>query len=401
MKPRTLVILGIVFVALAALVKFSGHRPAREAPGGLKPGSRLFTIEDFNKVAGITIADGTQTVELAKTGGKWSIASAWNYPANFDRVADELNKYDQLRVGGTPRASAKDLKDFGLDPSAEGEGVTRPAIVTLRDADKKELAVLKIGAERTRPAGGGGGGMGGYADSQYVQLGTGPVVLADQNVGRPGNQRKDWITTQLLSINAEQIMEIDIVDKDGKSYGLARNTNMNFVAKQKAEKEEVKDEGARTVFGAISYLNISDVAGPTGSIASAFAGTNSMYRAKTKDGLVYTLDLGASNGQSARYAHLSVGFEAPVRPLPHSAGTNAPDTNAVAAIAKAFESKTATDKKTAEEQQAAHAPWIYLIDDSAASNLTLPREQVIGIPPPPTNAPAATEQPVAAPAGTK
>ena len=145
MKPRTLVTLGIVLVIVAVLAKFAGTPPAREAPGGLKTGARLFAIDDFNKVAGITIADGTQKVELAKSNGKWAIASSWNYPANFDKVADELNKYDQLRVGEAIKAAAKELKEFGLDPAATGDGASKPVIVTLRDADKKELAVFKIG----------------------------------------------------------------------------------------------------------------------------------------------------------------------------------------------------------------------------------------------------------------
>lgn len=388
MKSRTLVILGLVLVALAVVVKLSGRKTAPAETGPVKPGAPVFAIDDFNQVAGITIADGTQAVELVKSDNKWTIASSWNHPANFERVADDiLSKYALLRVGRVIKASPAELRDFGLDPAATGEDAKKPVVVTLRDAGKKELAVFKLGVERSRPS--TGGGMGGYPDSQYVQVGDGPVLLVDENLGRPGATRKDWITTQLLNVNAEQIVDLDVVDKNGVSYGLARDTNMSFYAKQKADKEEVKDEGARSLFGAISYLNVSDVAGPTGAVADAFSGTNSSYRAKTKDGLIYRLDLGAVTG-SARYAHLSVSFEAPPPVAPQPVGTNAVDTNLVASLVKAYEDKTAKDKKAAADLQALHAPWLYLIEESATANLTLPREQVIALPPPPTNAPAAS-----------
>ena len=386
MQPRNLIVLGIVLVVLVLCAHFTGRQPVREAPGGLMSGTRLFPIDDFNKVAGISIGDGMQRVDLVKTSGKWSVASSWNYPADFDKIADELNRYDQMRVGEAMRASTEDLKAFGLDSSATG-GTTGPAIVTLRDAGNRELCVFKIGKERNRPA---SGGKGGFADGQYVRIGDGPVVLVDQNAGKPGSRGKDWINTQLLQIAAEQIMDIEIIDRDGKSYGLVRDTNMTVHAKEKTNTEELKDEGVKNVLGAINYLGFNDLAGPTGSVHNAFSSSNSMYCAKTRDGVIYRLDLGGTAGPAMRYAHLTVGFEQPPPPVfGPSANTNATGTNAVAEM-KVYEEKTAKDKKTAGELNALHSPWIYLLDESSAMNLMLSREQVIAIPPPTNTVPSAS-----------
>lgn len=386
MKTRNLIVLGIVLVALVLLAHFTGRRPVGEAPGGMKSGARLFPIEDFNKVGGVTISDGTQRVDLVKTGGKWSVASSWNYPADFDRIADELNRYDQMRVGEAMRVATEDLKEFGLDASATG-GIAEPTVVTLRDAGNKEMCVFKIGRERNRPA---SGGKVGFADGQYVRIGDGPVVLVDQNAGRPGSRGKDWLNTQLLQIGAEQIIDIEVIDRDGKSYGLVRGTNMTVHAKEKTSAEELKDEGAKNVLGAISYLGFNDLAGPTGSVNNAFSGSNSMYCAKTRDGFIYRFDLGGPAGPATRYAHLTVGFEQPPPPVfAPAANTNAAATNTVVEM-KIYEEKTAQDKKHACELNALHSPWIYLLDDSTAMNLIIPREQVIAIPQPTNAVPSAS-----------
>lgn len=397
MKSRTIVTLGIVLVGLVAAVKFSDRSPAKKSADGAKAGDPVLAIADFNKVASVTIKDGTQTVELVKSAGKWSVASLWNYPGDFDRIGDELNKYAQMRVGEIVRADAKQLKEFGLDPAATVENVPGPAVVTLRDEAKKELAVLKIGEGRGRPS---AGGQRSYPDSQYVQAGSGPVALVYEFLNKPGAHGKDWITTQLLNIGADQIDEVDITDRNGASYGLVRKDGA-IVAKAKAEKEEVKKEGADAVFGAINYLNLADVAGPAASVTNAFGDKPAKYRAKTKDGVVYQIDLGNPAGQT-RYARLNVTFEKPAPPATDTV-TNAPvGTNApvVVNLKKDYDEKIAKTEKTVAEQNALRSPWVYLLEESATMNLSMPREQVIAIPAPPsTNAPAATPSADANPFG--
>lgn len=396
MKSRTLVILGLSLVGLAVVSKLSGPRSAKEAPGGLKPGGRLLAIEDFNKIAGLTFVDGTQTVELVKSGSNWVVKSLFNYPANFDRVADELNKYSELRIGQVMRASPAQMKEFGLDAAATGDGVTKPAVATLSDAAGKKLAVLTIGAERSRPS---SGGQGGFPDSHYVQVDNGPVVLVDQYLGRPGVNGRDWIGTQLLGVNADELSEVDVRDKEGKTYGLTRSKDGVFAAKAKADKEEVKNEGAQSLFGSISYLTITDVAGPAGSVAGAFPDNGPQYKAKTRDGVTYQLDIGATNASGSRYLKLAASFEKPAPPVvtnaPAAGATNVPPELA------AYETSVSNAQKTVATVTTKHTPWIYLVADSSTANLTMPREQVIAIPPPPTNTPAAANTVVSPPVEVK
>lgn len=386
MKSRSLLILAVAFIALVLVAKFAGQSSKREAPGGLKPGSRLFALDDFNQVARISIADATQTVVLVKNAaGKWTVESLHNHPADFDRVADDiLNKLGQLRVGEARKASEKSLKDYGLDATATGEGSVTPVSVSLKDAAGKDLGALKIGKERSRPA---AGGQGGFPDSQFVQLDKGPVVLVTETLGRPSAAGKDWISTKLLAVTAEQLERVSVNDKDGKSYELTRGLDGKFSAKEKADAESVLDEGARTLFGAIAYLNATDVAGPADQTADAFAGTNWSFTAKSTDGATYSVTVGKAAG-ALRHARFAIAYDKPAMPT----GT---DTNAVEAAKKSFEEKIAKDSAAATALNAQLAPWTYLIEESAAMTLALPREQVIGIPPPPSTnaAPAATGLP--------
>lgn len=414
MKSRTLVMLVVTFAAMAGLVLLQNRGNTKPAAGP-KSGDRLLAIEDFNKVAGLTFVDGTQSLDLVKSGGKWVIAGLFNYPANFDRVADELNKYDQLRIGQLMPGGDKALREYGLDPAATGEGVVKPAVVKFRDEAGKELGSLTIGADRSRPSGNAAGGS--FPDSQYVRVGEGPVVLVDTYLGRPGLRGHDWIETQLLSIQADDVVEVDLKDRDGKTYGLLRGSNGTYLAKAKATNEEVKAEGASALFGAIGWLSMADVAGPAASVTGAFSGATAQYRAKTKDGLVYTLDIGATNG-AQRYAKLAVTFEAPPVPpeallsngVPAVVPAELANTNALPAPTNAnmiavshmkiYQTRTEQNRKIAESQQAKHQPWVYLLDEGSTQNLTMPREQAIAVPVPQTNAtPAAAGAPFTMPTG--
>ena len=410
MKPRTLGALVVALAVLAGLALFSGPGGAKKTVGP-KSGDRLMTIEDFNKVAGLSISDGTQSLDLVKSGGKWVVKALSGYPASFDKVADELNKYDQLRIGRVMPGGEKALREYGLDPSATGDGATRPATVKLLDEAGKELGVLQIGADRARPSGNAAGGS--FPDSQYVRVGEGPVVLVDTYLGRPGLNGRDWIDTQLLNVQADDVVEVDIKDRDGKSYGLTRGSNGTYLARAKATNEEVKTEGASAVFGAIGWLNLADVAGPAASVTDAFDAASPQYRAKTKDGLTYTIDIGKTNS-SRRFAKVSVKFEAPPPPaeailsngVPAQVPAVAVTTNAAAAptnaeeravaAMRAHQTRVEATRKTFEEQTARLQPWVYLLEDYTTQNLTMPREQVIAVPAPVTNAPSAAAAPAPA-----
>lgn len=413
MKSRTILMLVVVLATLAGLALLQ-NRDGRKPVAGPKPGDRLLSIEDFNQVAGLRFADGTQSLELVKSGGKWVVAALSNYPASFDKVADELNKYDQLRIGQVMPGGEKALREYGLDPAATGEGAPGPAVVTFRDGTGKDLGVLQIGLDRARPAGNAANGN--FPDSQYVRAGQGPVVLVDTYLGRPGLQGRDWIETQLLNVQADDVVEVDVKDRDGKSYGLLRGSNGTYLARSKATNEEVKAEGASALFGAIGWFSMSDVAGPAASVTGAFDAAASQYRAKTKDGLVYTVDIGTLKG-SQRHARIAVAFDAPPPPPEALTSNGVPavvpaavaNTNLLPAATNAESAAVAhmrlhqgrvdANRKIAEGQNSRHQGWVYLVEDSSAQNLTLPREQAIAVPVPQTNAPAGgAEAPFAPPA---
>ena len=92
-----------------------------------------------------------------------------------------------------------------------------------------------------------------------------------------------------------------------------------------------------------------------------------------------------------RHARIAVGYEKPAMPpAPAATATNAAELAAKAA--KEFEEKATKDQAAALVLNAQLSPWTFLIEESAAMTLAMPREQVIGVPPPPSTnaAPAAT-----------
>ena len=382
MKSRTLILLAAVLAVLGIASLFanrSGRSPSGETKAEKQP---LLPIGDLAQVAQIGIASGTQSVELARTSNGWTIASMWGYPADSDRVADDLlNKYRTTKLGEARRDGLEHLAEYGLDPAAKDAAATKPVLVTFRDEKGKTLSVVSVGADHQPPS--RPGMQGGYPDAQFVRVDNGPVAMTADFIGRPGVRGMDWIQTSLPPVDAEQVVEVDLTDISGRSYGASKDTNGQFVAHGNASNEQVKVDAASALFGSLSYLSFSDVAGPVATAGGLLSASNCQFRARTRDGRVYSFVIGPETKAGLRPVRAGVSFARPPAPAPVPASTNAPVMDPL----KTYEAACAQTQKTVDEENAKRGNWIYLMDLNTTMNLAMPRDQFFSVPAPATNAP--------------
>lgn len=329
MKSKTLLMLVAVFLVLAGLAKCSGLRSrATKSEGGTK-----LVDFDINTVEKFTLASGTQSVVVARSGGKWTVISLGGYPADFDVVADNLRQLSQMK-GDVIRGGENQLDEFGLAPTNEDY-----LAVTLAGPGGKEMGKVELGSPHL-------GGVGGYPDGQYVRDQRGAVLLVNEYLGGFPRRPEDWVKKDLLNVARSEISYIMVGNEEGNPYGLMSAADGAWTLSDLSDNETMNPEAAANVAGALSSLDLLSVSDP----ANAPEVSGSAFVAKTTNGVVYNVITGDRVAEG-RIATVDISYEGS-------------DSNEIARIA-------------AEQDRI--SKWVYVLPESSAQNLTLPREQLVTV----------------------
>ena len=164
MKKGNLAVLAAVAVVLggAAYMLSSGSKPSAAKLNGktILPGL------DVSAVASIEVGD---KLKLSAGDGGWTLDSLYGYPADRSKIAENLLKLVELKVGQVARGRALgDAKD-----------------IVLRDAAGKELARLPVG-DRHR--------------GRYVGF-AGETVLVTDSLDAFDGAVRDWCDTNIADFN--------------------------------------------------------------------------------------------------------------------------------------------------------------------------------------------------------
>lgn len=376
MKAKNLFLLVIALVVLVGLAQWSRRKPAARA-GAEKP-QKLVTF-DVNTADRITIASVGETTALTKAGADWKVASLWSFPADFATIADHVRRLAELE-GLAVRGGEQALAEFGLDPAATNKPGASPVTVTFASGDR-ELGHVTLGEPRLAK---GDGEMGGYPNGQYVRAGGGPVLLVKEFLGGLPRRPSDWARKALLNAARSDVEYVMVRLTNGAQYGLLSDSNGVFQLSDLAAGETMKSEAANDVAGALQSLSLVNVLDPAKPAADTGLDQPSVYVAKLKSGLSYTIKVGGvAAADNGRIIQIGVDYEKPAPPP--AVGTNAPP-----AMADLSE-----QAKTDRERL---APWTFVISDWTAGNLVKPRADLIQ---PPTNTPpASASAPATTPAET-
>ena len=100
MKPKQLIILGVVLVALIFLYSFSGNDENTGSKSGLQAGDVIINSEtlNVNDVTSLKISDTDDSVHLSRQEGSWVVSNRDNYKADFSKISRVLKKLIEIRV---------------------------------------------------------------------------------------------------------------------------------------------------------------------------------------------------------------------------------------------------------------------------------------------------------------
>lgn len=384
MNFRTLVFLILTLAVLGGLALFNQKKKDAELSAPGPSTETLLPLDRLNDISRFTVSVGTQTMTIARSDTRWIVESLWNYPASFDIVVDNLRKLADVKCGEIVVGGAEKLEEFGLALTTNAN-LLPPALLTFYDDGGKPLRKITMGSPRMPKA---TGGRPQFPESAYVQLDDRDVRLIAAYI--PGFPRSNdgWIDRSVVSLPAEDMDEISVSLTNGGSYRLTRKVDGTFSSDSLKENESIHEEGVSALASSLTRLNLSTIADPATPAETSGMDQPSIFRARTRDGLVYEVKVGRPvPNLYGRYARIAVTYEKPAPP-PEPLAPPVTDTNAPAIdLTKAWEEKTTSDASKAEAENRRLEPWTFVLLESDCRTLTSSREQIVSVV---TNAPAAS-----------
>ncbi len=297
MKIRTLFILLVIFVFLASLAVLVTREPSQPSAAGPQPGDELLPDLDVNRIESARFEGPQGTTEIRRVNGTWVVSSLFDYPADFDRVAEQLRAFDDLKVGQVVRGGLDTPDEFGFS------GTNRTRILLATSDKAEEPAELLVGALRLTSQ---SSRFPNYPDGTYVRVGDGPIVLVKETLHRLPHSNDDWVQKNLFSIEPGALSEITLVTTQ-ETFTVLVTEPGKYTMEGLKKDEEVNSDVMGRLTSVLQSTFFNTVADPDGNEAEQGFANASQCSAKTKDGLVYSLFIGNPvAGTSDRYVRIKV-----------------------------------------------------------------------------------------------
>ena len=250
MTTKNLITLAAVAVVLGGAAYFLNGGAKSSSPK--LNGKAVVPGLDASEVAKIEI--GTKLALAAGDKG-WTVASLNGYPADREKIVENLLKLRELKVGQVVRGKALDA--------------TTP--VVLKDAAGKELAKLELGPKHEK-----------WGHGRYAKF-DGETVLVSDALDAFEGDAKQWCNTRIASIPSADVTAVSY--KHGNELvELTKGTNSTWVLKGLTDKEELDTSKTYSLDSALSYLDFNKVADPKLTEAELGFKTGYVYTVTMKDG---------------------------------------------------------------------------------------------------------------------
>ena len=250
MTTKNLITLGAVAIALGGTAYFLNGGAKSSTPK--LNGKAVVPGLDASEVAKIEI--GTKLALAAGDKG-WTVATLNGYPADREKIVENLLKLRELKVGQVVRGKKLDA--------------TTP--VVLKDAAGKELAKLELGPKHEK-----------WGHGRYAKF-EGESVLVSDALDAYDGDAKQWCNTRIASIPSADVTAVSY-KRGNELVELTKGTNSTWVLKGLTDKEELDTSKTYSLDSALSYLDFNSVADPKLTEAELGFSTGFVYTVTYKDG---------------------------------------------------------------------------------------------------------------------
>ena len=250
MNNKSLIILAAVAVVLGGAAYFLNSGSKGSSPR--LNGKTVVPGLDASEVAKIEI--GTKLALAAGDKG-WTVATLNGYPADREKIVENLLKIRELKVGQVIR----------------GKKLETTTPVVLKDAAGKELAKLELGPKHEK-----------WGHGRYAKF-EGETVLVSDALDAFEGDAKQWCNTRIASIPSSDVTAVSY-KRGNELVELTKGTNSTWVLKGLTAKEELDTSKTYSLDSALSYLDFNSVADPKLTEAELGFATGAVYTVTYKDG---------------------------------------------------------------------------------------------------------------------
>lgn len=250
MTTKNLVALGAVAVVLGGGAYFLNGGAKSTSPK--LNGKQVLPGLDVPSVARVEIGD-----KLVLSAGKdgWVVDTWYGYPADRAKIAENLLKLQDLKVGQVVR----------------GKKIDSPVKLTLKGRDGKELVGLELGEKHSK-----------WGHGRYAKF-DGETVLVSDALDAFDGEPKQWCNTRIASITASDVSAVSYAHGSEK-VELDKGTNGTWTVRGIAADEELDSSKTYSLDSALSYLDFNAVVDPKLTEAELGFSTGSVYTVTFKEG---------------------------------------------------------------------------------------------------------------------
>ena len=295
MKTQQLAILVAVGLALGgAGLYVRNQQSAGYRQSSAQLGGALLQGVDASTLTGLRITQGTNQLNILKSGNDWTVKERGGYAANFGTIQDLVRKLVDLKATQPIQVGPSRLPILELVAPDKGPGV----LVELLGADGKASRSVLLGKKHTKggqdDGGGGLGGMGGaWPIGRYVMVDNKieTVTLVNEPLANAEPKPDQWLEKEWFKV--EQPVSVTITHPEAtNSFSLTRTNEFSEWTLVGATAEEKVDTAKTGVFSSLlSSPSFDDV---IVDAQPAALGLDQPVQAKirTSSGWTYTVKIG-------------------------------------------------------------------------------------------------------------
>lgn len=247
MNQRNLLIL---FVALG-LVALASWLLTADGPGSLSEGEPVLPglADVLNEIDAVTIrrAGGDTVAQLRRDEAGWVLADRDGYPANFDRIRQNLRGLAEATIFEAKTSNPEFYDRLGVSDIADA------------DAQGTELEINAPGYGAQIIVGRTDEGGGKLAYVRRTGEAQSYLVTASLDMG---DAAADWLDNRIIDLPSARVRSVQISHPDGEILAIAkpRSESTNYTVADVPEGRSLTYDGAANAIGAaLASLNLDDV----------------------------------------------------------------------------------------------------------------------------------------------
>jgi hypothetical protein len=269
MKLKTLLVSVIVLAALSAGA-FLLRRPPPPPAADPRIGQPLAEAGAVEKAAKLRLSDAGKTVLLTRqSDGSWRVPSYFDFPADFAKLSGFVGgltdtKLQRLVTSNAERLARLEFKDTKIE---------------LLDTEDKPLLTLVLG--KSSEAGG-----------RFIRFGDEPKAYQANFSAWLDVEAKNWASTELLSLKADDIAKIEVPFAEGAVTFTRAKKDDAWTADKTPTGQRVKTDRLATVLSSIGTLRFTETTEKSDASAVAAEANQRLFKLETFDKKVIKVGLG-------------------------------------------------------------------------------------------------------------